>query len=212
MKIILLNGPPGCGKDTVSGMLVAALGQAARPMKFADPLKWATAALYDYLLGRSDVDESDLMVAIESRAMKDEPHDGFFGLTPRQAIINVSETLLKPVHGEGFFGKLAAAEIIRQRVAAVTPRAPRLRPEFFVFSDSGFVSEAQVLANHFGEDSIFLVHIHRHGCTFDGDSRSHIYLGGGVPPYLLQNHGTLDELSAKVRLLAQEILEPIDAR
>lgn len=155
-QVILLNGPPRCGKDTV-GEMIARKIPGTRVYKFAEALKCATHDLYGSLhhLGRQDKRE-----AARYESVKDQPQDDFFGLTPRQAYIAVSETLLKPLHGTDFFGRVLVEKILLER------------PRLAVVADSGFREEAVPVLWETGFICRIL-RLHRPNCTFDGDSRSY---------------------------------------
>ena len=153
--IILLNGPPRCGKDTVAGVIAHRHG--AYHTKFARRLKEDTHALYGMPEMAHDAFEH----------CKDDPCSEFRGLTPRRAYIAVSEKLMKPLHGERIYGEILC-EAIRGHVGE----------RDIVVSDSGFVPEALEVVDRFGADQVALVRIHRAGCTFASDSRGYIELLG----------------------------------
>lgn len=155
--VIFLNGPPRCGKDTLAKHIAETL-PGFKVFKFAEILKERTHALYGgYGLPHNHFEET-----------KDTVSDFFLGLTPRQAYIHVSETLMKPVHGDQVFGRLLLAKMLGQSSSV----------KAFLISDSGFAPEAIPVINHFGADSCVLVRIHaeKRGCSFRNDSRSHITL------------------------------------
>lgn len=152
-KIILFNAPPGAGKDHAAQYIVKNYAGACLD-KFARVLKERTHALYGFPERSWSYYEN----------CKDEPHNDFMGITPRQAYINVSEKYFKPMHGEKVFGEILAREL------------DKYEWNLLVISDSGFKPEAEVLIDKYGSNNITLVRIHREGHTFDGDSRSYIEL------------------------------------
>lgn len=161
-KIILFNGPPRVGKDTAVRLALGYLFQnaaylKAQRMSFADPLKRTTHQLYG-------VFESPTHFAGEN---KDEPTTSFFGKTPREAYIEVSEKMVKPVLGDQHWGRVASVYMQRQGHC-----------NLFLFSDSGFVEELRPLVMRFGPTNIAIVELTgtRDGepCTFVGDSRDYI--------------------------------------
>ncbi len=82
----------------------------------------------------------------------------------RQAMIYISEFVMKPLFGVNYFGK-ARMTLIKQN------------PSRLYYDDSsscfnGDSSELDGLVEHFGEDNILLIRIKGRG-TFDGDSRSY---------------------------------------
>lgn len=158
-KVILLNGPPGSGKDTAANHLSHWLpgGPLTYPClrKFATHVKEGTHALLGLFDGggrplRFDYFENE----------KDERLDLFYGMTPRQAYIWFSEEVMKPKFGTRVFGEIEARKIEDDRV--------------YIFSDSGFVDEALEVVNVVGPENVLLVNLHRHGHTYAGDSRSYL--------------------------------------
>jgi hypothetical protein len=146
--LILLNGPPRCGKDT-AGEILAKRIPYARTAKVSAELKRMTHRLYGL---RPELIQHDAF-----EASKDEPYEGFLCVTPRKAYIAVSELLLKPLHGDDALGKMLARSIHPEGVLIVT--------------DSGFRAEAEPLVALAART--LLVHVHREGCTFEGDSRDY---------------------------------------
>lgn len=171
-KIILLNSPPSSGKDFTADYIIANFNNAKKD-KFARVLKERTHALYGFAWRPHDFYE----------AVKEIANEDFYGLTPRQAYINVSELYFKPVHGKDIFGKILAQEL------------DKYEWELMAISDSGFVEEAEVLINKYGKENIILIKIEREGYSFKGDSRSYINLGLDICSTVVFNDGTEDYLS-----------------
>lgn len=170
-KIILFNGPPGSGKDTIASMVQTQL-KGAEIVKFAAPLK--TVALHLYCGGDSRLfHEFDL-----DQEKKISPSNVFLGKTCRQVQIDISEQYMKPMHGQDVFGKFLAATLERKVEAGDGN-------EIFLVSDSGFKPEAEVLIEQFGSQNVMLVRIHRDGFIFDKDPES--------PKYDSRNYIDLDE-------------------
>ena len=152
-KIVLLNAPPGAGKDFAAQFLVKNV-KDCRLDKFARVLKERTHALYGF-------PNRDFMYYEDT---KDIPSTDFLGLTPRQAYIRVSETYFKPTHGARVFGELLSKEL------------SNISEEVIAISDSGFCEEAKVLIEKYGTSNVLLIKIHREGCDFSEDSRDYIEL------------------------------------
>ena len=167
-KIVILNGPPRSGKDTIADNL-----REFYTLKFAGTLKQMTHALY----GMPDI-PSDFFEEV-----KDIPNKAFYDLTPRQAYINVSEQYIKPVHGLSFFGDRLVEKI---RVMGLS---------HYVISDGGFYEEVIPLVKEFGADNTYLFHIKRPGFDFSEDSRTYLdpyKLGLKVMPEL-SNDSNIEE-------------------
>lgn len=174
-KVLLINGPPRSGKDIVGRMVADMTG--AKVYKFAEALKVATHAMYRAL---SDEPVIAGIAHWQYEDTKDEPHKDFFGLAPRQAYIAASEAMLKPLHGQAFFGRLLARRIELEQ------------PKFAVVTDSGFTIEALPLRKMFGVDNVRILKMHRKECTFDGDSREYLDYAGTY----CRNDYDLDSLRA----------------
>lgn len=160
-KVIILNGPAGCGKDTLARALVE-MGLAKGVASFKNPMfNIAMAAL-----GQDAYRE--FLDGYDDRARKEKPEGFLNGLSRRQFMIAISEQFIKPVFGDDYFGKYLAGNL---------PDGD----EVFVVSDGGFASEVTpiVAAGH----DVRIVRLHRDGHTFEGDSRGYLYDINGVKDY-----------------------------
>lgn len=183
-RIILLNGPPGCGKDTIGRIISSACG--ALEEKFASPLKQSVPHIYD-------IKPSFWRNNMDIHGVKDQPHPLLFDKSPRDVQIAISEALLKPLHGEDVFGKIMANKL--NASAAVN----------IVITDSGFQAEAEHLVDVFGPDSIMVWNIHRKGCSFDGDSRDWVDLTHlGVHQIPFTNDASLEEVGEDAQKIAYD--------
>lgn len=143
-RLVLLNGPPGAGKDTAAGMLRNRGGWI--DWKLSAPLKGALAGLFE-------------VSAADMEATKDVPRDDLLGKSWRQHQIWLSEEVMKPTYGHHVFAELMLAKML------MSP------PGWFTVSDCGFQAEADYLLQAFGEERVLVIQIHREGRTFDNDSR-----------------------------------------
>lgn len=195
-RILLVNGPPRSGKDTV-GDIVKELVPDALVTKFAHSLKCATHALYCALHGNQRPifwDSATNDAFYEQR--KSEALPRFYGRTPRECYIAVSELLLKKVHGESFFGELLAARIANSGA------------KFAVVTDSGFLPEALALIDEFGPENVAVVKLRRKGCDFTGDSRGYIRLPNPNSNFRLENDNDIPALRKRVRDLLLPAIWP----
>lgn len=157
--VIVLNGPPNVGKDTIARAMKEMLGATVQ-LEFKEQL-FTELSLW------SGVPVPELKARNNDRALKELPWDKLNGLSVRQGLIHVSEDIIKPRYGDGYFGVAAASRAEAVIGAGGTP----------VFSDGGFNVEIQALASAAGPDvPVLVVRLHRDGCTYDGDSRSYITL------------------------------------
>lgn len=164
---VILNGPPGCGKDTIANKIVAAeepyfLGRRKFiKHQFKD-------ALYEHTAKHFQVDVDKFIHYASDRDLKDSISlAGLGGRTPRQALIHVSEDVYKPRHGQDYFGKVEAAR--------VKELAGRMGGTInVIYPDGGFGDE--VVAIESAYDFVLIVRLHRDGFDFTGDSRRYINL------------------------------------
>ena len=182
-RIIFVNGPPRSGKDT-AGELLCDFVTGAVAYKFARVLKIGTHALFDAIRNRLAY-PLDCLIDDNYEAVKDDPQPEFFAKTPRQAYIAVSETLLKPMFGEQFFGEILRDQILRDE------------PECAVITDSGFLPEAVPIIEQFGVENCALIWMRRDGCDFSSDSRSYLEIPS-ILPYDIANNGTIRQLRTKL--------------
>lgn len=151
-KVIVLNGPPGVGKDTIA----ASLGRmGTRVHTFKEALLDECANLI-----RNDKVE-EFYDRADDRDLK-EVFWPVINASPRHFLIHVSEVLIKPQYGSDYFGRVKAEDVIDDVCAGYE----------VVFSDGGFSDEVSALAER-GLD-VNVVRLHRMGFDFDGDSRDYI--------------------------------------
>lgn len=197
-KLILFNGAPNSGKDASAEIMKEVHGFGGI-FAFKDELYKATAKYFG-------LDLDDFVKMARDRILKDKKSRlilkrkglNFFqrlwlltmsiftnmGISPREALIHVSEDIIKPKHGDDFFGRKLSKSVkdSKHQIAYV--------------SDSGFISEIKPLLED-GHD-VYVVRLHRDGCTFANDSRSMLtdeqLTELGVKFYDVDNNGTLEDL------------------
>lgn len=188
-RIVLLNGPPRCGKDTAASHLVPYM--QFQKMKFAAPLKRAVCGLLDMSESalENHKDEPFNILSRETQV----PIDDYGGTkleysekeTPRRLLIDLSESFLKVKYGNSFFGRVAVREINRSAHSLI------------IFTDSGFIDETSVIIKQYRKENVLLIRLHREGCDFKSDSRSYLdnIAGYNVD---IDNNGPLSHLTGKV--------------
>jgi dephospho-CoA kinase len=139
--IIILNGPPGSGKDTAARYLAQKGGTI---QSFKEPIHRVTADLldmsYDFYLSRYE--------QLKANGIRLQ-YGALLFTDLRQWYIHYSENIMKPIYGKDIFGLMAKKRLV----------------DVNIFSDGGFQEEVDALGK------VTLVHIHREGHTFKNDSR-----------------------------------------
>lgn len=188
---VLLNGPPGSGKDTV-GELVGALYEewgdnineyhGVRMMKFATPLKKHVCSMLNIN-----------MQTLEK--IKDKPHYILNGDTPRQYMIHYDK-FIKDKYGNDFFGCRFADKL--EDIDLGDTKA-------IIVTDCGFIEELLCLVDkvNLNRHNVKLVQLHRTRCTFEDDSRS--YLNPGMIETLVvdNNDKTIQETAEEIFQIMQ---------
>lgn len=185
MRIILLNGPPSCGKDTVA----KALGQKLTEQKIdycvlrmSRPIKRAFAGLVD-----AEIDSWGNVEDWEST--KDLPSELLNGKSYRQWQIDFSEKFMKPLYGEDIFARIFVHTIEHLRTGELGEWNG-----YVIVPDCGFQIEAETLAALLPEVRKMFVRIHRKGTDFSKDSRSYFH-PQEIPLQIdLYNNGTMEDL------------------
>lgn len=161
-KIILFNGPPRCGKSYGSDCVMSFVRRNAawtnpRLIDAAEPLKKAAHALYCSFHSWDYYDSKD------GAHLKSLASGDFLGLSPREAYIAMSETLLKPLHGPEVLGFIMRKRITRESSSKI-----------FVCPNSSFVPELKPLIDLFGQRNVMIIEVHAADKTFEGDSRGYV--------------------------------------
>lgn len=156
---VILNGPPGCGKDTIARIIAAESDFILHQFK---------DALYEHTARHFAVDLDKLIHYAQDRVLKDSVSlAGLGGRTPRQALIHVSEDIYKPRYGKQYFGDVEA-----RRVAECARRVSGSLA--VIYPDGGFPDEILRVGDAF--DFVIVIRLHRNGFDFSGDSRDYVYL------------------------------------
>ncbi len=175
MKVVILNGPPGCGKDVLADYLVqntsARLYGDNHKREFKAKLFQVAAVLASIPVPR--------MVELNGRNTKELPSEELPGnRSPRQWLIYVSEVLVKPHLGLQYFGQAAAATLTDEIGV-------------YFFADGGFDTEAKEIAAKVGKDNLLVIHLTRPGCSFIGDSRNYVHESIAGATIQIDNDGDL---------------------
>lgn len=115
MKIVLLNGPPRCGKDAIAKHLEKNYG--ARLFRFASPVKEALKTLFRYT--DQELEEAKVL------------HPEI-----RNAHIYLAESVAKPIYGAGYFGSVCAQAVLQNKPAFAVVPDLGFQTEGLVFSEA----------------------------------------------------------------------------
>ena len=164
MKVILFNGPPRSGKDTVAtrvwGDYLTNTKYEVEYERFSFPLKKGLAGFFDV-----PYDEFGNNIMEADKDLPRLPNRK----TYRQAQISFSEDWAKKFFGPNIFGELMV-ERINTFVAGVESGGIPL----ILIPDSGFIEELEPIVGAFGPSAVAVVKMFREGCTYEGDSRSYL--------------------------------------
>lgn len=176
-KILLVNGPPDSGKDTIGKLLAEKHGFHVE--KFAAPIRAAMCTLFG-------IDDNEIEELKGTMIMG--------GHSLREWMIGYSEDYLKKFGGESVFGHL-----LIDRLESIPADIP------VVITDSGFYEEGVAVVEKYGAENVAMIQVMRPGHTFDGDSRDWVFLDG-VDTVVLHNNGTIEQLEALLTDIINEYL------
>lgn len=182
---LILNGPPGVGKDTIAGLL----GEYGfKQHAFKTALYEETAKHYKVPL--------DAFLAVATDREKKEQIWEETGESPRQMLIHTSEDIIKPEQGSDFFGRRAAA------------RCMETQDPLVVFSDGGFVEEIPPLMEVF--QHVLIVRLYRDGYDFSNDSREYLQQWAAVNIRL--QDGYPERAVADILFMVNPLLDALGAK
>lgn len=160
--IFVFNGPPGSGKDEACSFLENQYGMKSVSFK---------SVLFDLTIEHFEVDRNWFMDQYNDRIIKERKEELLGNRSRREALIYVSEELIKPVHGKDFFGvKLA------EKLNTVSN---------YCVSDGGFREEIEPVINIFEPENVCIIQLYRDGCNYDNDSRDYVFGSSLIEEYIL---------------------------
>lgn len=159
MNIIILNGPPFSGKDTLGNRLLDNIKNSIH-VRFKD-------VLYAFACEQYKLPLHTVIEVCNDVSNKDKPSPLFNGLSPRDALIDISENQIKPKYGAG-----GVAEILCDMLE-VTEEIDQ--DTTLIFTDGGFEVEVEVLMRRLkvAREDLIVIRLVKDGCTYEGDSRSY---------------------------------------
>jgi len=163
--IVIFNGPPASGKDEAASLYKEKYGFGNLPFKYQ---------LFKETIKHFDVDERWFMEGYNDREQKEKKEFALQGMSRREAMIHVSEDIIKPKKGLDYFGKSVAEEIEEDKNYAL--------------ADGGFVEELEPIIEKVGAENIVIVQLTREGHDYSSDSRK--YFNGNVISETTIGHAT----------------------
>ena len=168
IMIVIFNGPPGSGKDEAASLYKEMFGFKALSFKHQ---------LFKETIEFFGVDKNWFMQGYNDREQKEVVEHALGDHSRREAMIHVSENVMKPKKGLDYFGKLVAEEIEDSIHYAV--------------ADGGFVEELEPLIERVGRENIVIVQITRDGHDYSSDSRRY-FNGNLVKEYTINYETPID--------------------
>jgi nicotinamide mononucleotide adenylyltransferase len=163
--IVIFNGPPGSGKDEAAAFYKENFGFGNLSFKYQ---------LFKETINHFEVDEQWFMEGYDDRTTKEKQEVALNDMSRREAMIYVSEDILKPKQGLDYFGRTVAEEIEDGNHYAI--------------ADGGFVEELQPLVERVGAENIVIVQLTREGHDYSTDSRR--YFNGRLRKTFTINEST----------------------
>ena len=218
--VIIFNSAKGSGKDVATDMLVNYF-QSGVKLAFKDELYKDTANyfnidvedLVEYHSDRSLKEKPSLLFA---KYQRESLKQYFFSLlyvvgalinnrylmslgyySSREALIFVSEAVVKPVKSKDYYGK--------KLVEKIEDSSER----FYFVSDSGYFEEASSVADK--GYRVIIAQLIRSGATFEGDSRSLLNKDdfkeySNIKFCQIDNNGSLDDLYNSIVDLSYDVV------
>lgn len=191
MYLVLVNGPPRSGKDTVARILyeIYSPKMPTKIIKLADPILQCVFSIFP------NVNEDNYE---ELKSNKTPVAEG--NLTVRDVMIKLAEDFIKPTLGKNAFVDIAINRI--NNIRALLPNGGD--NSMIIISDLGFDEEYDKFLQYCADESsnikMILIKVYKNGCTFDEDSRKYIDVPDkkNVTELRLHNDGTIEELKNKI--------------
>ena len=125
-----------------------------------------------------DVNEEWFMEGYEDREVKEKKCEALNGMSRREAMIYVSEEIIKPKHGKSYFGKMVSEEV-EDNV-------------HYAIADGGFIEELEPLVERVGAENIVIVQLTREGHDYSSDSRRY-FNGNLIKEYAINGTTSIDK-------------------
>lgn len=182
MKLIITNGPPRSGKDTLCNLIRENItDQDLIPLSYKKTLYVGVARRYGLSVEAVFQMNADTLI-------KDEPSPLFEGKSVRQALIYESEEVIKKELGPQGVA-IQTFKLLEEEYGK-----ERLKDAVLYCSDGGFNSELNAAYDFFGigVEDVYIIRMLREGCSFEGDSREFL----DHPDTVIRNDGEIEDLKS----------------
>jgi uncharacterized protein YkvS len=153
--IVIFNGPPASGKDEAASLFKEKFGFGNLSFKYQ---------LFKETIEHFKVDKEWFMEGYNDRSQKEKKEFALGDRSRREAMIHVSEDIIKPRNGKSFFGWKVSKEIEEGKHYAI--------------ADGGFIEELEPIIEKVGNENIIIVQLTREGYDYSTDSRR--YFNGNL--------------------------------
>ena len=217
---VIFNACPNSGKDQACQYLRDYF-QVGSILAFKDELYKDTADYFnidveDLILYHADRELKEIPDLMFPKFQNDSLKQYFFGLlyvigvllnnkylmslgyySSREALIHVSENIVKPEKGGDYYGK--------KLVEKIEDSSER----FYFTPDGGFREECTMVADK--GYNVYIVHLERSGATFEGDSRKLLNKDdfkeySNIKFTTISNNGSLDDLYNSIVDLSYDVV------
>ena len=218
--VVIFNAAPSSGKD-VACQYLKDYFQVGKILAFKDELYKDTAEYFnidaeDLILYHADRELKEIPDLMFPKYQSESLKQYFFSLlyvigvlinnrylmslgyySSRQALIHISEDIVKPQKGKDYYGKKLVEKIENSS------------ERFYFVSDGGFLDEATMVADK--GYNVYIVHLERSGATFEGDSRKLLNKDdfkeySNIKFTTISNNGSLDDLYNVIVDLSYDIV------
>lgn len=195
MYIIGFNGPPQCGKDTLSRLLTKEIESRhsvipVLEVSLSSPLRTIAYSMVGLHYPNPALDYEDFKPTFFPQ----------YGVTGRQLMIDVSEKFLKPTYGPRIMADLLLASLpswMFQNTCVVMIR------------DCGFQIEVDPIVERVGAENFVVCKVVRDGHdSFIGDSREWVQHPWRGMNFNIYNSGSLQDLEERAKGLYEDLVRP----
>lgn len=196
IKVLALNGPPHCGKDTLAGGLRDVIHSSDWTGDYAavliQPMAEGMRLTGFQLLGEP-------YSSARYAELKETEIPEFGGKTFRQFMIDLSEKHMKVEYGENVFARLWL-----RKLEFFSKHLGKL-PILVVIPDAGFNDEQYEVAKAVGFENYQMIYVAREGTDWSKDSRAYVNFNDPqIHVASLANDGTVNEAVEKLQGIISE--------